>query len=748
LTRVAASGPTFSLDGALLALAPGGHVCSIYENELEHLELIVPFVRIGLERGERCVYVAEEGSEGHIEQALSAAGIDVAAALETKALVLMSPKQAYLKGDSFDPYRMFTFWKALSSRASEEGFSRLRGASDMQWILRGAPGAQRWLAYERQLTQLAADGQCLILCQYHRPNFRAEHLLDVIRTHPQVIHRGTVAQNIYYQPSDVVSQAELHAPELESLLNDLRKREHVDYVLRQQREEDQRRTERRLNVALASSTVAFTVLAAVRNEAGRIIDFSWQYANPEAGRIIGRNPLELIGKQIREVLPDAWGPPGLFESYVHVVDTGEQAVIEAGFTRNGVSTWWQNIAARLDDGVAVWFPEITERKRAADEVRRSEAYLADGQRISHTGSWVWDVASQEISFWSLEHFRIFGLDPKVKPTYQLVRPLIHPDDIDFIEENFARAVREHVAYDHEFRILRGDGQLRHLRSVARPVFDGRGTLIEYAGTIVDRTEQKLAEATLRATQSELVRVSRLTTLGELTASIAHEVNQPLAAIIAHGGAARRWLGRSSPNLDEAVRAIEGVIENARRAHDVIARIRALARKANNERELLDLNEIIREILALTDGELRQNSVTLRTDFDPTLPRTFGDRVQLQQVTLNLVMNGVEAICALTEGPRELVVRTSLNDRQELHVAVRDSGVGLPEVELQTIFEPFYTTKPQGMGIGLSISRSIVRAHNGGLWAERNKEASGITVHFTLPVRDGFAGEADPGAPRA
>jgi signal transduction histidine kinase len=506
--RVAAGGPTFPLEGALQALASGVHVCSICEHELEYLDLIVPFVRIGLDRGEKCVCLAEEGSEGHIEQALSAAGIDVAAAVERKAFVLMSPKQANLKGDSFDPYRMFTFWRDLSSRAREEGFSRLRGAGDMQWILRGAPGAQRWLAYERNLTQLAADHQCLLLCRYHRPNFRPEHLLDVIRTHPLVIHRGTIAQNIYYQPCDVDSQTELHAPELESLLNDLRKREHVDYVLRQQREEDERRTERRLNVALASS-----------------------------------------------------------------------------------------------------------------------------------------------------------------------------------------------------------------------------------------------EATLRATQSELVRVSRLTTLGELTASIAHEVNQPLAAIIAHGGAARRWLGRSVPNIDEAVKAIEGVIANASRAHDVIARIRALARKADNEWESLDLNEIIREILALTDRELRQNSVTLRTDFDPTLPRTFGDRVQLQQVALNLVMNGVEAICALTEGPRELAIRTSLNDRQELHVAVRDSGVGLTEVGLQRIFEPFYTTKPQGMGIGLSISRSIVQAHYGRLWAERNKDASGITVHFTVPVRHGFAGEGDPGVPR-
>jgi PAS domain S-box-containing protein len=745
---MSSSEPAVPLEAALQALAPSGHVCSIHERELEHLELISTFVRIGLERGEKCVYIADQGGEGRIEQALYARGVDVGAALRTRALVLMSLGEAHLQGDSFDPYRMFTLWKDLSSRAREEGFARLRGAADMQWMVRAAPGSERWLAYERHLTQLAAQSQCVLLCQYHRPNFRAEQMLDVIRTHPSVIHRGTVAQNIYYVPSEVAAQADSYESELENLLNDIGRREHADYVLRQQREEDQRRSERHLNVALESSSVAFTILGAVRDEAGRIIDFSWQYANPEAARIIGRSLSELMGKRIREVLPDGWDSPGLFEGFAHVAETGQQGMIEASFTQYGVSSSWQNIVTKLDDGVAVWFPDITERRRAADEVRRSEAYLADGQRISHTGSWAWDVASREISFWSLEHFRMFGLDPKEKPTYERMRPLVHPDDVAFIEGNFARAVREQVDYDHEFRIRRGDGQLRHLRSVGHPVFDDRGTLIEYAGTIVDCTEQKLAEATLRATQTELARASRLATLGELTASIAHEVSQPLAAIIAQGDAARRWLGRAPPDVGEAARAMEAVTENARRARDVIARIRSLARKADNERELLDLNEIIRDILALVDGELRQNGVTLRTDFDPTLPRIFGDRVQLQQVAVNLIVNGVEAISTLTQGLRELVVQTSLSDREEVHVTIQDSGIGLPEQDLQTIFEPFYTTKSQGMGIGLSISRSIIQAHNGRLWAERNKDAPGITVHFTLPVREGLAAEGAPGEPRA
>lgn len=193
---MAERGPTWSLEGTLQVLKPGDHVCAIYDNDLEHLELIVPFVRIGLRGGEKCVYIAEEGDEGYLAHVLFTTGIDVAAALERKALVLLSSRVAYLKGDSLDAYRMFTLWKHLMGDAQEQGFLRLRGVGDMQWILRGA-SPQRWLAYERHLTQLAAERQCLLLCQYCRPYFQAEQLLDVIRTHPRVIHRGTLAHNIY-----------------------------------------------------------------------------------------------------------------------------------------------------------------------------------------------------------------------------------------------------------------------------------------------------------------------------------------------------------------------------------------------------------------------------------------------------------------------------------------------------------------------------------------------------------------------
>jgi len=218
--------------------------------------------------------------------------------------------------------------------------------------------------------------------------------------------------------------------------------------------------------------------------------------------------LELIGKRIREVLPDGWASPGLFECYVHVAETGEQGVIEAGFTRNGISSFWENIVTKLDDGVAVWFPDIPSRKRAADEVRRSEAYLAHGQRISHTGSWGWNVASPEISFWSLEHFRIFGLESENnKVSYQIFFQMVHADERAQVEREFQEAVRAGRDFEREYRIVHRDGQVRCILSQANPVFGESRELTEYMGTVADVTEQRQGEESSDSMQAELAGVA-------------------------------------------------------------------------------------------------------------------------------------------------------------------------------------------------------------------------------------------------
>ena len=249
-------------------------------------------------------------------------------------------------------------------------------------------------------------------------------------------------------------------------------------------------------------------------------------------------------------------------------------------------------------------------------------------------------------------------------------------------------------------------------------------------SIMDITERKRADEALHKTQAELAHVTRVATLGELTASIAHEVNQPLAAIVTNGNACLRWLAGDSPNLDEARETARRIIRDGNRAGDVIGRIRTLLRKTGTKKELLDMNQAVREVVALAEGEVRRNGVALRTELTGDLPPILGDRVELEQVVLNLIMNAIEAMSAIGDRPRELVVRTQSGEVDQVCVTVQDSGIGLDPQSMGRIFDAFYTTKSQGMGMGLAISRSIVENHGGQLWAVPN-EGPGATFQFTL-----------------
>jgi C4-dicarboxylate-specific signal transduction histidine kinase len=251
-------------------------------------------------------------------------------------------------------------------------------------------------------------------------------------------------------------------------------------------------------------------------------------------------------------------------------------------------------------------------------------------------------------------------------------------------------------------------------------------------SVMDITERKQTEEELRKAQVELAHVTRVMTMGELAASIAHEVNQPLAAIVTNANACLRWLAGESPNLDEARQTARRIIRDGNRAGDVIGRIRTLLKKTGTEKELLDMNQVIREVVALAEGEVRRNGVALRTELAGDLPPILADRVGLEQVVLNLIMNAIEAMSAIGDRPRELVIRTQSGEVDQVRVTVQDSGIGLDPQCMGRIFDAFYTTKSQGMGMGLAISRSIVEAHGGRIWATPNS-GPGETFQFTLPI---------------
>ncbi|HSE21142.1 MAG TPA: ATP-binding protein, partial [Pyrinomonadaceae bacterium] len=494
--------------------------------------------------------------------------------------------------------------------------------------------------------------------------------------------------------------------------------------------------------------------------------------------------------------------------------------------------------------------EFIERKRAEERLRRNEIYLEEGQRLSHTASWAWNVSTGEV-YWSTEMFRIFDLDPDiVKPGYPDVLQYVHGDDRVRVKKTFEDAVREKKEYELAYRIVWSNGTIRYIHNLAHPVFDGNGTLIEYVGTTIDTTERiqaqeaalkahqqidmilesisdnffgldkegrftyfnphatnqmralgrdpdaligrvaweefpdmpnkknvlralservvvvdelyyepleewvenhmypsndgglvtfqryiterKRTEEELRKTQDELAHVTRVTTLGELTASIAHEVNQPLGAIVTNGQACLRLLSSNDLDIKEVREAVECMIADGIRASEVIKRIRRLLKKSKGGKSSYSINDNIREVLALIASELTRNRINVRTELADDLPCVIADRVQIQQVVLNLVLNSKEAMSAACWQPCELLISTE-HAESAILVTITDTGVGIAPENRERIFAPFFTSKEEGLGLGLSISRTIIESHGGRLWSKPTQNGQGTTFKFTLPL---------------
>jgi PAS domain S-box-containing protein len=464
------------------------------------------------------------------------------------------------------------------------------------------------------------------------------------------------------------------------------------------------------------------------------------------GRFLAANPLyeEMLGyteEELRKLsLFDVTHEDDLEPNQILIGELlsgkRQQFQIEKQYRRkNGSLMWVRNNVSmvpgteRVARFLMALSEDITERKQAEENLRRSEAFLAEGQHLARVGSFSWRVETDEIT-WSEQLYRIFEFNQDTPQTVERIFSRVHPDDIQFLREMAERARRDGSDMNYEHRLLMPNHSVKYVSMVAHATRDRDGRL-EYIGAVQDVTQRRLSEDALSKARSELAHVARITSLGVLTASIAHEVNQPLSGIITNAGTCLRMLAADPPNVDGARETARRTIRDGNRASEVITRLRALYGKKDPTIELVDLNEATREVLALSLSELQRNRVLVQQELADGLPLVAGNRVQLQQVILNLLRNASDAMSAVDDRPRQLLIRTEPDEGDRVRLAVKDAGVGFAPQAADRLFESFYTTKNDGMGIGLSVSRSIIESHRGRLWAMPNN-GPGVTFSFSIP----------------
>jgi len=471
---------------------------------------------------------------------------------------------------------------------------------------------------------------------------------------------------------------------------------------------------------------------------------------------VNKRALEVTGLAAEDAADEGWLKKAFHPDEVEGIESQWRACLASGApferetrtrTADGNYRWHltRRVPLRDEAGKIIrWYGisyDIEDRKRAEQELRRSEAFLAKGQRLSLTGSFSFYSATGEFT-WSEELYRIFEFEWGVPITLELIAGRYHPED-RHVMEDVAEGIRRGVPdFDYEHRLLMPDGSIKHIRVVAQATPDKGGNGLEYFGAVQDITDRRVAEAALDKARSDLGHVSRVMSLGALTASIAHEVNQPLAGIITNASTCLRMLAADPPNVEGARETARRTIRDGNRAADVITRLRALFSRKEVTTETVDLNEATREVLSLVFTDLLRNRISLRTEIDSDHPLLVsGDRVQLQQVILNLVRNASDAMSDVNDRPRHLLVRVDSDEENRARLIVQDAGAGFEAQGAERLFDAFYTTKSNGMGIGLSVSRSIIESHSGRLRAEVN-DGPGATFSFSIPrLTDGATGDA-------
>ena len=375
--------------------------------------------------------------------------------------------------------------------------------------------------------------------------------------------------------------------------------------------------------------------------------------------------------------------------------------------------------------------EALRAAQLSDDLRESEARMTLASEAAGFGVWMWNIVRDQI--WGSERWlRLFGFAPDASVTFENIIQRVHPDDRQGVEREVRRAVADRGEYAAEYRLVLPDNTQRWVTARGRVYPDSHGKPVQMMGATIDITARKQAELEVQQQRGELAHLSRVTMLGELSGSLAHELNQPLTAILSNAQAAQRFLAHDNTDLNEVRDILADIVAEDKRAGEVIRRLRLLLKKGEVQHQPFDINEVVREVLKLVRSDLVNQGMAVEAELAPALPEVNADRVQLQQVLLNLVMNACDAMAGGPAGDHKLIIRTELAGSEGIRVSVADRGVGLASENLEKVFEPFFTTKVQGMGLGLSVCRSIITAHGGKLWATNNP-GRGATFQFTLPT---------------
>src|SRR6266404_1593374 len=886
----------------------GTHFCLFYETKADLLETLVSYCKAGLESQEFCLWVvADPLTQEEAAAALKRVLPDLDRYLSDQSIEIVSARDWYFPDGSFDLNRVISGWNQKLEHASARGYAGVRVTGDTAWLEK--KDWKDFCEYEESLNQAVANQRLAVLCTYPLAACGAAEILDVVRTHQFAVtkRRGT------WDVIETAGHKQARA-EIKRLNEDLEKRviERTSQLTavndeltreifeRQRAEEALLRSEAYLAEAQrVSHTGSFGWSVSSGNivwseETFRIFEYDPAF-KPTVDSVLQRTHPEdraFLQERLDQAAQDR-----------NAFDFEHRLLMPAGSCKyvrvvgrpstNDESGDFEFVGAVTD---------VTESKRAEESLRRSEGYLAEAQRLTHTGSWACNMATREMRYSCEEHSRLYGFDPeKGLPSFEEIVERMHPEDRGRVAEIAERAACAGKDFEALFRIVVPEGMTRYVHGFGHPVFNASGTPGEFVGILMDVTERRLAEALrdgesrilemlardaplteileqlvrvveaqfagllcsvllldedgqhvrhgaapslpeaytkaidglpigpkagscgtamyrrepvvvtdilqdplwelyrevvkpyglracwsvpilahsgkalgsfamyyreprspgsaetralelathlagiaierklareererLREAQSDLARVSRVTTMGELTASLAHEVNQPIAATVTSANSCLHWLAGEVPNLDKARAAAERIAKDGTRAAEIISRIRLLFQKGSPQLELVDVNEITEEMIVLLRGEATRHWISLRTELAADLPPVLGDRVQLQQVMMNLMINGIDAMKAV-DGTRELAIKSQRAENEQVLVSVSDTGVGLPPQRADQIFNAFFTTKPHGTGMGLRICRSILESHGGRLWATDNSPR-GANFYITLPAK--------------